>query len=542
VFSLNFLTTPAEAQSLPGWKLVWSDEFDQPDGSAPDPTKWGYDIGNGCPNLCGWGNNELEYYTSRPENVYVSGGSLNIVARNEAYNGYDYTSAKLKTFGLFSKTYGRFEFRARLPEGQGYWPALWMMPQDSEYGGWAASGEIDVMENRGREPTRTGGTIHYGGSWPENVHSGAEYVFPGGGTTTDFHVYAFEWNTNSMKWYVDGVLYQTQTSWWSASAPYPAPFDKPFYIIMNLAVGGNYGGDPDGSTVFPGLMQVDYVRVYAPTNALPPTHSGMLLNGNFETGLLSPWVGKGLGPANPAGGNIVDPNGLVYDPDLSGNNTQGIRNPTFGAYSCKVYGAYNGYPNMTGFYQDVDALPGSVWTATIKARSQYTDQIRDDAQAVAEVSFLDAANSVIAKYASQVFDTGTPANTWIDMDVTEQVFPDTGSTNQLHAPPGTEKLRFEVTFSQTLYDWGSVYFDEARLEEVVQPPEIVPAHLSAILQQGNIRISFQTQDGVDYTVGWKANLTDPTWIPIETVQGDGSMKSVSYPANDLASYFTVEGF
>lgn len=240
------------------WQLVWNDEFD---GTNVDPAKWTYDIGNGSG---GWGNNELEYYTSRATNVYVANGLLHIVARKEVpqYNGFDYTSAKLKTLGLFSKKYGRFEFRARLPQGQGYWPALWMMPRDSAYGGWASSGEIDVMENRGSTPTTTGGTLHYGGAWPNNVYSGSSYVFPGGGVATDFHTYMLDWSTNSIKWYVDGVLYQTQTSWYSTGNPYPAPFDQPFYIIMNLAVGGNYGGNPDGTTVFPGEMQVDYVRVY----------------------------------------------------------------------------------------------------------------------------------------------------------------------------------------------------------------------------------------------------------------------------------------
>jgi beta-glucanase (GH16 family) len=241
-----------------GWQVVWSDEFD---GASVDTNKWTYDIGNGSG---GWGNNELEYYTSRATNVYVANSLLHIVARKEVpqYLGFDYTSAKLKTLGRFSKKYGRFEFRARLPQGQGYWPALWMMPRDSVYGGWAASGEIDVMENRGSTPTITGGTIHYGGSWPNNVYTGNSYVFPGGGVATDFHNYMLEWGTNSMKWYVDGVLYQTQTSWYSTGNPYPAPFDQPFYLIMNLAVGGNYGGNPDGTTVFPGEMQVDYVRVY----------------------------------------------------------------------------------------------------------------------------------------------------------------------------------------------------------------------------------------------------------------------------------------
>ena len=257
-----------------GWQQVWNDEFD---GTSVNSSRWTFDIGNGSG---GWGNNELEYYTSRPQNVFVTNGILHIVARNEVpqYNGFDYTSAKLKTSGRFSQKYGRFEFRARLPQGQGYWPALWMMPASSVYGGWAASGEIDIMENKGSNPTTTGGTIHYGGSWPNNVYSGSSYTFPSGGVATDFHTYMLEWGTNYMKWYVDGVAYQTQTSWWSSGGPYPAPFDQPFYLIMNLAVGGNYGGNPNGSTVFPGEMQVDYVRVYEFVASKPDAPTGLTVS------------------------------------------------------------------------------------------------------------------------------------------------------------------------------------------------------------------------------------------------------------------------
>ena len=261
----------APALCVADWQLVWSDEFN---GTSVDSTKWSYDIGNGSG---GWGNNELQYYTSRATNVYVAGGFLNIVARKEVpqYSGFDYTSAKLKTAGKFSKTYGRFEFRARVPQGKGYWPALWMMPQGSVYGGWAASGEIDVFENKGRLPTKVSGAIHYGGSWPNNTYSYAEYTFPNGGVATDFHVYMLEWNSNSLKWYVDGVLYQTRTSWYSTAAAYPAPFDQSFYLIMNLAVGGNFDGNPDGTTVFPGLMQVDYARVYDFVATIPDVPTGL---------------------------------------------------------------------------------------------------------------------------------------------------------------------------------------------------------------------------------------------------------------------------
>jgi beta-glucanase (GH16 family) len=245
---LGFLIVGSGAASA-GWQLAWSDEFS---GTNVDTTKWTFDIGNGSG---GWGNNELEYYTSRATNVYVANGLLHVVARKEAYKGLNYTSAKLKTLGLFSKLYGRFEVRAKLPQGKGYWPALWLMPRDSV--------EVDMMENKGRIPTQVMGTLHFGGAYPNQAQSyGPPYTFSGGDSVTNFHVYAMEWTTNQFSWYVDGTLYQTQTSWYSTEGPFPTPFDQPFYIIMNLAVGGNFDGNPDGTTGFPGDMQIDYVRVY----------------------------------------------------------------------------------------------------------------------------------------------------------------------------------------------------------------------------------------------------------------------------------------
>lgn len=247
-----------------GWNLVWSDEFDS---STINTNTWRFDTGNSR----GWGNRELEYYTSRPENAFVSNGVLHIVALREPYNGFQFTSARIKSSGHFFKKYGRFEFRAKLPAGKGYWPALWMMPEDRVYGGWPASGEIDVMENRGSNTTMVLGTIHFGG--PPRGHDqshGPHFNFDNGDSVTNFHVYAVEWATNSIRWYVDDRLYETHTNWWSSSNrtngavrnPYPAPFDQPFYVIMNLAIGGNFGGNPDETTAFPGEMQVDYVRVY----------------------------------------------------------------------------------------------------------------------------------------------------------------------------------------------------------------------------------------------------------------------------------------
>ena len=237
------------------WQLVWSDEFN---GVSIDTNHWKFEMGN----RHGWGNHELEYYTDRPENVCVSNGVLHIVAQPKPANGGFYTSARLKSQGLFAHQYGRFEFRAKFPGGQGYWPAIWLMPEHSIYGNWPACGEIDVVENRGNHPAVVQGTIHYAGADGRHLQSAGTYTFPPSDGATNFHTYLLEWTTNSINWYVDNHLYETQTNWSTVKAAYPAPFNQPFYIILNLAIGGDFGGNPDAQTVFPGEMQVDYIRVY----------------------------------------------------------------------------------------------------------------------------------------------------------------------------------------------------------------------------------------------------------------------------------------
>ena len=163
-------------------------------------------------------------------------------------------------------TYGRFEVRAKLPTGKGLWPAIWMMPTDSEYGSWAASGEIDIMELLGHEPYMVHGTLHYGGEWPYNSHSGDYFLLKDGQVfPDDFHTFGLEWEPREFRWYVDGELYQTQNDWHTDGGNYPAPFDKRFYIILNVAVGGNWPGNPNTLTQFPQAMLVDYVRVYKKT-------------------------------------------------------------------------------------------------------------------------------------------------------------------------------------------------------------------------------------------------------------------------------------
>lgn len=274
----------AQAQRAPSaWKLVWSDEFT---GTTIDATKWDFDLGRGFTTadgtvVDGWGNNELQCYTRDTANVAVRNGHLVIRATRSTQDGCAYTSARVKTRAasgraLFAQTYGRFEWRAKLPLGRGLWPALWMLPLRDTYGTWAASGEIDVMEARGQTPSTVLGTLHYGAQWPHNVHSGADYILPRAGTIAEWHTYAVEWEPGRMRWFVDGVQTQEQRFWWSTRArrdtlppgagdlnAWPAPFDQPFYLVMNLAVGGNFLGHPDATTPFPGVMEVDFVRVYS---------------------------------------------------------------------------------------------------------------------------------------------------------------------------------------------------------------------------------------------------------------------------------------
>lgn len=257
---------PTATPAADPWTMVWSDEFDD---EIIDPAKWTYDLGDGTVvGNPGWGNNELEWYTDEEKNVKETDGKLVITARKEAQGGKEYTSSRIKTKGLFSKKYGKFEIRAKAPVGKGLWPAIWMLPEDYVYGNWAASGEIDIMEGWGSRPDTVAGTIHHGGGWPDNLYTGKEYIFPDHSTIEDFHTYAIEWEPGEIRWYVDGVLYSTKNDWYSISSgqpannAYPAPFNQEFHLLMNLAVGGNFDGNPTEETVFPQSMEIDYVRVY----------------------------------------------------------------------------------------------------------------------------------------------------------------------------------------------------------------------------------------------------------------------------------------
>ena len=262
--SLTDRGAAAESSSTPSpgaqWTLVWSDEFDAANGSTPDPAKWAFDTGGS-----GWGNNELEYYTNHPQNAQIQNGNLVITAVRESYTGPDgvtrnYTSARLKTQGKFDQAYGRFEARIKIPSGQGVWPAFWMLGSNIALAPWPACGEVDIMENIGKEPATVHGTIH-GPGYSGSQGIGSPYSLPSGNFSDDFHVFAVEWEPNAIRFYVDNNLYATRSP---ADLP-PGKtwvYDHPFFVILNLAIGGDWPGNPDKTTVLPQKMLVDYVRVY----------------------------------------------------------------------------------------------------------------------------------------------------------------------------------------------------------------------------------------------------------------------------------------
>ncbi|MCB0429964.1 MAG: family 16 glycosylhydrolase [Flavobacteriales bacterium] len=248
-FALMLIAPNVQAQS---WSLVWSDEFDIDSINAAN---WVFETGAG-----GWGNNEWEYYSNRPENAVTHNGNLLIIARKESYKGSDYTSARMKTQGLQNWTYGKVEARIKLQQSKGIWPAFWMLGENITQVGWPKCGEIDIMEHINTE-TKTYGTMH----WDNNGH--AQY---GGNTTctaTDYHVYGIEWDNTAIRWFLDGTQYWEGNI--SNNINSTEEFHSPQFIILNMAVGGNWPGYPDGTTVFPDTMFVDYVRVYQVATTLP---------------------------------------------------------------------------------------------------------------------------------------------------------------------------------------------------------------------------------------------------------------------------------
>lgn len=254
------VTEPTETPDLEGYNLLWSDEFDGPE---LDESIWNYE-----PHEPGWTNEELQEYTTSTDNVFVRDGSLIIKAIKIEKDGKPYyTSGKVTAQNKKDFMYGKVVARAKVPEGKGLWPAIWMMPQDEQYyGQWPKCGEIDIMEVLGSSTDTAYGTVHYGAPHAEQQGT---VVLDGGKTfANDFHEYSVEWEPGEMRWYIDGELYLTVNDWFTAvegedDKPYPAPFDQPFFVQMNLAVGGTWPGNPDDTTDFDKAeFEIDYVRVY----------------------------------------------------------------------------------------------------------------------------------------------------------------------------------------------------------------------------------------------------------------------------------------
>jgi beta-glucanase (GH16 family) len=243
-----------------GFALIWEDEFDQP---FLNTAKWEFMSGNGDEfGIPGWGNNELQFYTGRPQNLWQQDNSLLITAQRESFQGYQYTSARIRSKDRFAFRYGRVEGRIKLAVGEGLWPAFWMLPEDNVYGGWPLSGEIDIME-ASQDATYVSGAIHFGNSWPNNRFNSQGI---NGSFGDEWHVYAIEWEPDRIRWYLDDELYmiQFQDDWFTGAATGDAnaPFDQDFHLLLNMAVGGNFVPNPNPGSPFPKTMAVDWVRVY----------------------------------------------------------------------------------------------------------------------------------------------------------------------------------------------------------------------------------------------------------------------------------------
>ncbi|MDH6426321.1 MULTISPECIES: RICIN domain-containing protein [unclassified Paenibacillus] len=316
LFTLLIAWVPTGSSSAASsWNLAWSDEFD---GNSLNTNNWSAEIGTGSG---GWGNNELQYYTSRPQNLQVTGGNLVITAQKESYGGMNYTSARIKTQGLKSFTYGKIEARIKLPSGQGLWPAFWMLGANIDSVGWPKSGETDIME-RVNNNAFVNGTVH----WDANGH--AEYGQVSGNLDfSQYHVYSVEWEANYIRWFVDGNPFNA--FYIENGTGNTEEFQKPFFILLNLAVGGNWPGSPNASTAFPAQMLVDYVRVYqaAPTSSI--------VSGGIYT------------LADKASGKVLD---VVDVSTASGAKMQQWTNYTANNQKFKVESTGDGYYKLTAVH------------------------------------------------------------------------------------------------------------------------------------------------------------------------------------------------
>ncbi len=435
----------ATAQAIPGRTLLWADEFTQADGTQPDSAKWGYDIGGS-----GWGNNELQHYTNRTENARIEGGQLVIEARKENFEERAYTSARLLTRDKVSWTYGRIEARIKIPKGQGIWPAFWMLGTNIGNVGWPLCGEIDIMENIGSLPSTLYGTLHGPGYSGGGGISG-NTVLAGAALGDDFHVYAIEWEENRIRWFLDGQQFFSLTP---ANLPNGSAwvFNAPQFLILNVAVGGNWPGNPGTSTVFPQRMTVDYVRVYAPIPGDGPPSSNLLQNPGFESGGLGSWTG--VGP------NVAVETGVFRS----------------GSRALKVFGRFSGGANESGAFQQLPATAGDEFAANAWLFTPTGDKIAGANSAWVEVTFRDATGAVLALHRSAALTSASTAGVWQNFAVNQQLNPLTGAVisagTRLVAPAGTAAVRKQLVFRQPATAAGAVWFDDSDLSEM---PPVDPA-------------------------------------------------------------------
>ena len=457
------LTIPETFQVADGdlLTLIWNDEFD---GAQLDPEVWFYESGDGSQygfgqpgKKPGWGNNELQYYL--PDSVQLANGTLQITARRELAEDYNFTSGRITTQDRFAFKYGRIEASIKFPSGQGLWPAFWMLSQDSPYGEWAASGEIDVAEAVNLDGTGGNeifGTIHFGGEGQVGQNQSAETRYtPGFDVTADFHNYAFEWDEFEMRWYIDGMLFKMENSWSSTAAPYPAPFDQPFHVLFNLAVGGDFPGSPNGTTPFPATLEVDWVRVYSGADNYVPADPGTVpdvviyaTDPNVPVDLVSGVDYTGL---EPFGSGSSFNNDNTSDRDFS---------PALGVTTGAGYGVQVGQLGIVGF---TAGFATGYESLEFKAKNLNNDLIR--------VKFDPSGGYLDIDLASSSYSTAL-GNGWyqVSIPVADFTGADTGTT-----------LLFETdnaapaAFTFLLTDLGFSGFDGGGADPGITPEFVVYA-------------------------------------------------------------------
>lgn len=543
----NYVDDPDRTDE--GLVLVWSDEFD---GDSLDTTKWDYQYGTGEQyGLDGWGNSELEYYTDREENVRVEDGKLIITAIKEEknYEGMPYTSGRIRTLtnedevALFATTYGRVEARIKMPAGEGLWPAFWMLPVDpSLYNQWASSGEIDIMEARGRLPGQAGGTAHYGQKWPNNIYKGKDYIFPEGTDITDYHVYSLEWEPGVLRWYVDDECYYTMDKWFGKGAynaedyTWPAPFDVPFYILLNMAVGGTF--DPDANldnAEFPAEMYVDFVRVYHKEEGYDTSSLGEVEKvetkdvENFEKHAAD----------YPDGDYIVDKEFTTMNTEAITDTGAGIV-PTNKDWQFAV-GAFGGaataeVEEIDGeTYARVDITSGGSQTYAVQliqhipVAEGYTYEVTFDAKASEPRTFVvspsgDADNSWM-KYSSREFSVGTEMESY------------SLSFKMNSASDPTARLEFNLGLAT-----GSVWIGNVTVTAVTVEGGINPDKAKTPLYGGNVVYNGTFDQGTGRMVYWYTEgmeVSIPDYVELEDgTEFYGRMAELTATAADAKLYQT----